>query len=195
MSVYIPFHGVISHMQQQKHIRSLPAAMHKTISTIAPCEIYQLQQRFMTSEIKPSQWKWTTTPQFPHIVILVTSNWWRRYWNRAIKLTIFQPCNLKAFIHCPPTRILRSLVFKTKKDTPHLCITSKSVIPATPVQLTWNISTKKKVDPKGSHPQKNIKKWMHFSKKLHWFWKFGRPRILRQTQNMVGLWSNVLRGV
>lgn len=161
MSVYIPFHGVISHMQQQKHIRSLPAAMHKTITTIAPCEIYQLQQRFMTSEIKPSQWKWTTTPQFPHIVILVTSNWWRRYWNRAIKLTIFQPCNLKAFIHCPPTRILRSLVFKTKKDT----------------------------------PQKNIKKWMHFSKKLHWFWKFGRPRILRQTQNMVGLWSNVLRGV
>ena len=157
MSVCILFHGVISHMQQQNHIRSLPAATHKTITTIVPCEIYQLLQCFMTSEImeiEPSQWKWTITPQFPHIVILVTSNWWRRYWNLAIKLTIFQPCNSKAFIHCPSTRTLRSLVFKTKKNTPHLCMTSKSVIPATPVQLTWKYPTKKTVDPKGSHPKK-----------------------------------------
>jgi len=40
------------------------------------------------------------------------------------------------------------------KSTPHLCMTSKSVIPATPVQLTWKYPTKKTVDPKGSHPKK-----------------------------------------
>lgn len=157
MSVCILFHGVISHMQQQNHIRSLPAATHKTITTIAPCEIYQLLQCFMTSEImeiEPSQWKWTITPQFPHIVILVTSNWWRRYWNLAIKLTIFQPCNSKAFIHCPSTRTLRRLVFKTKK-TPRTCAWRPN--PSFPPHLcSWlgNIPQKKRSTQKVPTPKK-----------------------------------------
>ena len=94
----------------------------------------------------------------------------------------------------------------TNKNPPMPCVQSKKGHPA-PVHnvqirhsrhtcaVDLEISPQKKQSTQKVPTPKTLQMNAFLLKKLSWFWKFGRPRILRQTQNMVGLWSNILGAV